>query len=236
MPLSFSRSSPWPSRAKVEAGYGGGDSIIGGGDEDQVGRVNAPRRVIVGPAPGHHPRQALGRGPAAAGHGHHGVALLGQPHRQGRPHCPGPDKAYLVHRPLSSRMAGMPPRLWAVSTARTMAWATASAARAPRRLISPASSPVARAKTTSPSYIVWLGRMARARPSWAIWASLLACSLFNRALVATTARVVFWGKGLALAWDKTSRVLTKAVPARGPARISAVPGSTTSPKALTAAT
>ena len=39
--------------------------------------------------------------------------------------------------------------------------------------------------------MVWTGEMARARPSWAICATLVACALVSLALVATTPMVVF---------------------------------------------
>ena len=50
--------------------------------------------------------------------------------------------------------------------------------------------PVASANTVSPSPLPCAGRIARARPSSAICAILLACALVRRALVATTAMVV----------------------------------------------
>ena len=63
----------------------------------------------------------------------------------------------------------------------TMALLSARAAAAPKGVTSGTGGPlpVERAKTTSPSYMVWAGRMAMAMPSWAIWATLLACSLLR---------------------------------------------------------
>src|SRR5438034_907653 len=84
----------------------------------------------------------------------------------------------------------MPVACWA---ARTIASAITSAARAPMTVTSasPARVPVARAKTVSPSTGVWAGEIARARPSWAICATFVACALVRAAFVATTPIVVF---------------------------------------------
>ena len=67
--------------------------------------------------------------------------------------------------------------------------------------------------------MVWTGRMARARPSWATEASRQAYSFVSRALVATTARVVLSPPGGACPSPRsTSRVLAKPPPSpRGPA-------------------
>src|SRR6266571_3695640 len=84
-----------------------------------------------------------------------------------------------------------------------MAWTTArestSAAALPITYSANAGSPsvamlirpVPTAKTVSPSYGVWVGLMARASPSSAIWAIFVAWVFVNSTFVATTAIVVF---------------------------------------------
>ena len=55
------------------------------------------------------------------------------------------------------------------------------------------------AKTMSPSTVVFTGQMVRAMPRLPNSASFLACNLVRRALVATTASVVFLGVFLGVA-------------------------------------
>jgi hypothetical protein len=77
--------------------------------------------------------------------------------------------------------------------------------------------------------------MARARPSWAIWATFVACGLVRLALVATTPNVVFPPhRGRA---PSNSATVSPSVPSsmRGPARIPPLSGSLTLPNAFTTA-
>ena len=75
------------------------------------------------------------------------------------------------------RKAGMPPKLVAALTPRTIASATTSEAVWPIAVTSPfLTCPVASVNHASPSNIEWEGRIARAIPSWAIIATTLACS------------------------------------------------------------
>ena len=109
-------------------------------------------------------------------------------------------------------------------------------------------SPVDSAKSVSPSNRVCAGRMARASPSCAICATLLASSLVRPALVATTPMTVLPCERSAGRSCRRSRASPTSVSAKGPAadahRASlagrARPGSarslgsTTSPNAFTA--
>ena len=89
----------------------------------------------------------------------------------------------------------------------------------------------------SPSTGEWAGRTARAMPSWAMWATAVACVFVRVAFVATTPIVVFVSGSVAdgPASRITSSVLSKRPGApRGPAMTCPVALSTISPKALTA--
>jgi len=87
--------------------------------------------------------------------------------------------------------------------------ASASAASAPMivRFADPSQPPVASAKTVSPSLMVCDGTIARAIPSSAISAMRFASVFVSRALVATTAMVVFWpgAGGVIAAVPRSSR-------------------------------
>ena len=93
----------------------------------------------------------------------------------------------------TSRAAGTPARPSAERTASTTASASTCAATVPARprpasclrRPSPGRRPCLRRTSCGP------GRCARASPSWAICAILVACSLVMTASVATTPRVVF---------------------------------------------
>src|SRR5829696_5198686 len=79
--------------------------------------------------------------------------------------------------------------------------------------------------------------MARASPSWPIWATLLTCGLERRALVATIPRVVLSPHCKRAAASGSNSKVSPSVPSssRGPASTFLVRGSLTSPKAFTAA-
>jgi hypothetical protein len=114
---------------------------------------------------------------------------------------------------------------------------------------STALSQVAKANIVSPSSMVCAGRSVRASASCAIWATLVAWALSNLALVATTAMTVL-PPAASLKIVRPVRVcITLSVSAKGlvppsltgprlvgraPAMICPVPGSSTSPNALTA--
>ncbi len=97
------------------------------------------------------------------------------------------------------------------------------------------------AKIVSPSPGVWTGEIARAYPSWAICATLRACTLVSAALVATTPMVVFStgraARGRPTAPERSiTRASAKPLPSavRTPATTRPVAGSMMSPAALTA--
>src|SRR5215210_5850640 len=80
--------------------------------------------------------------------------------------------------------------------------------------------------------------MARAKPSWAIWAILVVSALVNGALVATAPIVVLAPAETTTRWPFMTASIVSRKPrplsARAPARISPVRGWRTSPTALTA--
>ena len=114
--------------------------------------------------------------------------------------------------------------------------------RGPTATTSPApASPVASANTVSPSSIVCTGSMARARPSWAICASLLRLRLGQRRVGRDHADRGAGARPASSARHVRPRISDARVPRRPlpSARARAgddapVAGSTTSPKALTA--
>src|SRR5439155_6008700 len=122
--------------------------------------------------------------------------------------------------------------------------------------VSARTLPRDRQNTTSPSKRVQTGAMQRAQATCAALATLVASTLFSRAFVATTPRVVEGGGGPTRpAWRGGTRApdaATNAAPvrissrdvpgssdppgrSRRPATIDPVRGSTTSPQAFTTA-
>ena len=105
-------------------------------------------------------------------------------------------------------------------------------------------APVASAKTTSPSLIVWIGRMLRARPSCAICATLVASALVRTAFGGDDGERRRRAGGMARLRAEPAARRGAAPPScsrkrarrrrRGPGDDAARAGSTTSPIALTA--
>ena len=160
-----------------------------------------------------------------------------------------PVSSFLVAAPRSAAHGRSgrpgPPIPLAARTARRTASARTSAPSAPISVVVALRplAPVARAKTTSPSPMVWTGLMLRARPSCAICATLLASALVSTASVATTAIVVAAPAALlgSSRAGNSPRLSARIVPTsflpsavRAPATTRPVRGSTTSPIALTA--
>ena len=142
-----------------------------------------------------------------------------------------------------SDAAGRPKPLVAFCTAATTARAMVSAASAPTapiRYSSAGSPPVPRENTVSPSNGMWAGRIDKAKPSCAIWATFVACALDHFRFVATTPRVVFSVVSVVPSRQPDRSIdMVSAKPSPlsllAPATMLPVSGSTTSPSALTAA-
>src|SRR6185503_19495210 len=148
------------------------------------------------------------------------------------------DPAYMCQGRGKSLRAGSFGRPVAWRAARRIASAITSAASAPITPASPAAGRacVASVKIKSPSTGVWIGAIARAKPSCAISETLVASVLVNVALVAITPRVVLPVPPKFTAPARSSfRASANPFPswARTPATTSPVAGSITSPKALT---
>ena len=98
-------------------------------------------------------------------------------------------------------------------------------------------SPVAKAKTVSPSIGVWEGRVVRAIPSWAMAASRSAWSFVSAAFVATVTSVVLLPSGTLPPGRRRRYSMTSqlSMVAARPAIVAPLQGSMMSPTALTTA-